>query len=66
MWIVKNRAHTRPCDQFYDRLVLEPEMGSNPRLCLKLILHNTKENGVAKTKGTEIIVRRNMTMFPCF
>ena len=36
------------------------------RLCLKLILHNTKENGFAKTKGTEIIVRRNVTIFPSF
>ena len=34
------------------------------RLCLKLILHNIKENGVAKTKGTKIIVRSNVTMFP--
>ena len=33
------------------------------RLCLKLILHNIKENEVAKTKGTEIIVRMNVTMF---
>ena len=43
-------------------------MKSRPRrrLCLKLILHNTKENGVAKTKGTEIIMRRNVTMFPSF
>ena len=29
MWIVKNGVRTRPCDQFYDRLVLKPEMGSN-------------------------------------
>ena len=43
-------------------------MKSHPRrrLCLKLILHNSKENGITKTKGTEIIVRRNMTMFPSF
>ena len=29
MWIVENGARTYPCDQFYDILVLEPEMGSN-------------------------------------
>ena len=29
MWIIENGAQMRPCDQFYDRLVLEPEMGSN-------------------------------------
>ena len=29
MWIVKNGARTHPCDQFYDRLVLEPEMDKN-------------------------------------
>ena len=28
MWIVENRARTRPCDQFYDRLVLEPKIDS--------------------------------------
>ena len=32
-------------------------------MCLKLILHNIKENGVARTKKTKIIVRRNVTMF---
>ena len=32
----------------------------------KLILNNTKEKGVAKTKETKIIVRRNVTMFPSF
>ena len=29
MWIVENGAQMRLCDQFYDRLVLEPEMESN-------------------------------------
>ena len=29
MWIVENEARTRPCDKFYYRLVLKPEMGSN-------------------------------------
>jgi type IV secretory pathway VirB3-like protein len=31
---------------------------------LKTILHNTKENEVAKIKQTKTIVRRNVTMFP--
>jgi molybdopterin synthase catalytic subunit len=31
---------------------------------LKLSLHNTKENGVAKIKQIKTIGRRNMTMFP--
>jgi hypothetical protein len=34
------------------------------RLYLKLILHNTKEYGVAKIKKTRTIVRRDVTRFP--
>ena len=33
------------------------------RVCLKVILHKTKESGVAKTKGTKIIMKRDVTMF---
>jgi hypothetical protein len=45
-------------------LPLLKESRPRRRLYLKMILHNTKENGVVEIKQVKTIVRRNVTMFP--
>jgi hypothetical protein len=44
-------------------LPLLKESRPRRRLYLKMILHNTTENGVAEIKQVKTIVRRNVTMF---